>query len=112
MGRSADDFFVALDQDSAQGKTLPNWCVHVPCIYDVPDRSLFDRRNGELYLEVSRYPSFNFLFFIKKNMISLFSQFHRGTYTSHGSIKKGNRLSEILLRDLEVCLSYGVTSPI
>lgn len=31
-------------------------------------------------------------------------QFHRGTYTSHGSIKKGNRKSEILLRDVEVCL--------
>ena len=29
-------------------------------------------------------------------------QFHRGTYTSHGSIKKGNRKSEILLRDVEV----------
>ncbi|KAF8512088.1 glycoside hydrolase family 38 protein [Hysterangium stoloniferum] len=28
-------------------------------------------------------------------------QFHRGTYTSHGSIKKGNRKSEILLRDIE-----------
>ena len=27
MGHSADEFFVALDQDSAQGKTLPNWCV-------------------------------------------------------------------------------------
>ncbi|KAG2052533.1 glycoside hydrolase family 38 protein [Suillus hirtellus] len=28
-------------------------------------------------------------------------QFHRGTYTSHGSIKKGNRKCEILLRDVE-----------
>lgn len=27
MGRSSDEFFVALDQDTAQGKTLPNWCV-------------------------------------------------------------------------------------
>ncbi|KAF8991674.1 glycosyl hydrolases family 38 N-terminal domain-containing protein [Cyathus striatus] len=27
--------------------------------------------------------------------------FHRGTYTSHGSIKKGNMHSEILLRDVE-----------
>ena len=27
IGRSVDEFFVALDQDSAQGKTLPNWCV-------------------------------------------------------------------------------------
>lgn len=34
--------------------------------------------NGELYLEL-----------------------HRGTYTSHGAIKKGNRTSEILLRDIE-----------
>lgn len=30
------------------------------------------------------------------------AQFHRGTYTSHGSIKKGNRKSEVLLRDVEV----------
>lgn len=32
----------------------------------------------------------------------IMEQFHRGTYTSHGSIKKGNRHSEILLRDVEV----------
>ncbi|KAI8992732.1 glycosyl hydrolases family 38 N-terminal domain-containing protein [Trametes punicea] len=32
----------------------------------------------------------------------LYLEFHRGTYTSHGSIKKGNRKSEILLRDVEV----------
>ncbi|KAG5635742.1 hypothetical protein H0H81_010225 [Sphagnurus paluster] len=31
----------------------------------------------------------------------LYLEFHRGTYTSHGSIKKGNRHSEILLRDVE-----------
>ncbi|KDR78195.1 hypothetical protein GALMADRAFT_245234 [Galerina marginata CBS 339.88] len=31
----------------------------------------------------------------------LYLEFHRGTYTSHGSIKKGNRNSEILLRDVE-----------
>ncbi|KAF5347291.1 hypothetical protein D9756_009971 [Leucocoprinus leucothites] len=31
----------------------------------------------------------------------LYLEFHRGTYTSHGSIKKGNRHSEILLRDAE-----------
>ena len=32
----------------------------------------------------------------------LYLEFHRGTYTSHGSIKKGNRHSEVLLRDVEV----------
>ncbi|KAF9529896.1 glycoside hydrolase family 38 protein [Crepidotus variabilis] len=32
----------------------------------------------------------------------LYLEFHRGTYTSHGSIKKGNRHSEILLRDVEL----------
>ncbi|EJD05282.1 glycoside hydrolase family 38 protein [Fomitiporia mediterranea MF3/22] len=32
----------------------------------------------------------------------LYLEFHRGTYTSHGSIKKGNRESEILLRDVEL----------
>ncbi|KAG9021627.1 Glycoside hydrolase, 38 vacuolar alpha mannosidase, partial [Tulasnella sp. JGI-2019a] len=31
----------------------------------------------------------------------LYLEFHRGTYTSHGSIKKGNRHSERLLRDVE-----------
>ncbi|KAG8908987.1 Glycoside hydrolase, 38 vacuolar alpha mannosidase [Tulasnella sp. 403] len=31
----------------------------------------------------------------------LYLEFHRGTYTSHGSIKKGNRHSEILMRDAE-----------
>ncbi|VDB95691.1 unnamed protein product [Peniophora sp. CBMAI 1063] len=32
----------------------------------------------------------------------LYLEFHRGTYTSHGSIKKGNRKSEILMRDVEL----------
>ncbi|KDQ59961.1 glycoside hydrolase family 38 protein [Jaapia argillacea MUCL 33604] len=59
MGRSVDEFFDELADETKMGKTLPNW-------------------HGELYLE-----------------------FHRGTYTSHGSIKKGNRKSEILLRDVE-----------
>jgi alpha-mannosidase len=31
----------------------------------------------------------------------LYFEFHRGTYTSHGSIKRGNRKSEILVRDAE-----------
>ncbi|KAI6046633.1 glycoside hydrolase family 38 protein [Pisolithus marmoratus] len=31
----------------------------------------------------------------------LYLEFHRGTYTSHGSIKMGNRKCEILLRDVE-----------
>ncbi|KAG8854188.1 Glycoside hydrolase, 38 vacuolar alpha mannosidase [Tulasnella sp. 330] len=31
----------------------------------------------------------------------LYLEFHRATYTSHGSIKKGNRHSERLLRDVE-----------
>lgn len=31
----------------------------------------------------------------------LYLEFHRGTYTSHGSIKRGNRKSEILLREVE-----------
>ena len=36
MGHSADEFFVALDQDTEQGKTLPNWCVNcVLLFYDV-----------------------------------------------------------------------------
>ncbi|POW14082.1 hypothetical protein PSHT_07542 [Puccinia striiformis] len=31
----------------------------------------------------------------------LYLEYHRGTYTSHGSIKKHNRKSEILLREIE-----------
>ncbi|EIW69817.1 hypothetical protein TREMEDRAFT_43495 [Tremella mesenterica DSM 1558] len=31
----------------------------------------------------------------------LYAEFHRGTYTTHGSIKKGNRKSEILMREAE-----------
>ncbi|EJF58912.1 glycoside hydrolase family 38 protein [Dichomitus squalens LYAD-421 SS1] len=37
----------------------------------------------------------------------LYLEFHRGTYTSHGSIKKGNRKSEILLRDVEILASFA-----
>ncbi|KAI0632608.1 glycosyl hydrolases family 38 N-terminal domain-containing protein [Trametes polyzona] len=37
----------------------------------------------------------------------LYLEFHRGTYTSHGSIKKGNRKSEILLRDVEVLSTFA-----
>ncbi|KAF8309652.1 glycoside hydrolase family 38 protein [Clavulina sp. PMI_390] len=32
----------------------------------------------------------------------LYLEFHRGTYTSHGIIKKGNRKSEVLLREVEL----------
>ncbi|KAF8307864.1 glycoside hydrolase family 38 protein [Clavulina sp. PMI_390] len=32
----------------------------------------------------------------------LYLEFHRGTYTSHGIIKKGNRQSEVLLREVEL----------
>ncbi|KAM0747907.1 alpha-mannosidase [Meredithblackwellia eburnea MCA 4105] len=44
--------------------------------------------NGELYLEL-----------------------HRGTATSHGAIKKGNRKSEILLREVEYAATLASTSP-
>ncbi|KAH9846547.1 galactose mutarotase-like domain-containing protein, partial [Lenzites betulinus] len=37
----------------------------------------------------------------------LYLEFHRGTYTSHGSIKKGNRKSEILLRDVEILSTFA-----
>ncbi|RXW22273.1 hypothetical protein EST38_g3570 [Candolleomyces aberdarensis] len=37
----------------------------------------------------------------------LYLEFHRGTYTSHGSIKKGNRHSEILLRDVELLATFA-----
>ncbi|KAI0753803.1 hypothetical protein C8Q74DRAFT_1373733 [Fomes fomentarius] len=37
----------------------------------------------------------------------LYLEFHRGTYTSHGSIKKGNRKSEILLRDVEIIATFA-----
>ncbi|KAG6332318.1 hypothetical protein ID866_6771 [Astraeus odoratus] len=40
----------------------------------------------------------------------LYLEFHRGTYTSHGSIKKGNRKCEILLRDVEVVL-FLISTP-
>ena len=58
MGHSVDEFFVALEQDSAQGKVLPNWWVttcfmHLQCLWKVT----FDFRCGELYLEVSLYLS-------------------------------------------------------
>jgi alpha-mannosidase len=39
-------------------------------------------------------------------------RFHRGTYTSHGSIKKGNRHSEILLRDIEVRERFACSMPV
>jgi alpha-mannosidase len=42
---------------------------------------------------------------LAQNTFTFLSKFHRGTYTSHGSIKKGNRKSEILLRDVEVSFS-------
>ncbi|KAF7337346.1 Glycoside hydrolase family 38 protein [Mycena sanguinolenta] len=40
----------------------------------------------------------------------LYLEFHRGTYTSHGSIKKGNRHSEILLRDVEILATMASLS--
>ena len=41
MGHSVDEFFVALDQDSAQGKKLPNWWVLCSTqLQNVPDTLL------------------------------------------------------------------------
>ena len=37
----------------------------------------------------------------------LYAEFHRGTYTSHGAIKKGNRKSEILMRDVEAAATMA-----
>lgn len=34
-------------------------------------------------------------------MGELYLEYHRGTYTSHGSIKLHNRKSEVLLKELE-----------
>ncbi|KAJ7842330.1 hypothetical protein B0H14DRAFT_3868886 [Mycena olivaceomarginata] len=42
----------------------------------------------------------------------LYLEFHRGTYASHGSIKKGNRHSEILLRDIEVRERFACSMPV
>ena len=97
MGRSVDEFFVALDQDSAQGKTLPNWCGTPSCILNVSDGSysLLGAENFTSKLVVIRLSTSLLL-------TRYLFQFHRGTLTSHGSIKKGNRECEILLRDIEV----------
>ncbi len=37
----------------------------------------------------------------------LYLETHRGTYTTHAEIKKANRLSELLLRDAEICASLA-----
>lgn len=41
----------------------------------------------------------------------LYLELHRGTATSHGSIKKGNRKSEILLREIEYAATLASTGP-
>ena len=35
---------------------------------------------------------------------------HRGTYTSHAKIKKGNRYSEILLREVEFWSALAIAT--
>ncbi|ORY35984.1 hypothetical protein BCR33DRAFT_722459 [Rhizoclosmatium globosum] len=41
----------------------------------------------------------------------LYLEFHRGTYTSHGLVKKFNRKSEILLREVEFLSTLVLTNP-
>ena len=36
----------------------------------------------------------------------LYFEFHRGTYTTHGAIKKGNRFSEVMLHDIELVATW------
>jgi alpha-mannosidase len=38
----------------------------------------------------------------------LYFELHRGTYTSHGKVKKGNRKSEYLLRNVELLYSLAL----
>lgn len=63
MGHSVDEFFGVVEKDSAEGKTLPNWCVaRSTFTFNVPDMFVvFDCRKGELYLEVSLYLFFGSL---------------------------------------------------
>lgn len=41
--------------------------------------------------------------------LELYLELHRGTATSHGSIKRGNRKSEILLREVEYLSTLAST---
>lgn len=41
MGHSVDEFFVTLEKDSAEGKTLPNWYVSIH-LSSVVDKFMFD----------------------------------------------------------------------
>lgn len=41
----------------------------------------------------------------------LYLEYHRGTYTSHGSIKRHNRKSEVMLREIEYLATLASISP-
>jgi hypothetical protein len=50
MGRSVDEFFKDVEENSEEGKVLPNWYVSL-MIGPSPNFKL-GSRHGELYLEV------------------------------------------------------------
>jgi alpha-mannosidase len=83
MGSSVDDFYDDLVKRTDGGKELPTWFVPFPSssllISSLLTHFNRARRTSELYLEL-----------------------HRGTATSHGSIKLHNRRTEVLLHDIEL----------
>jgi hypothetical protein len=124
MGHSVDEFYDHLKTTSDAGRKLPNWCV-VTILHAW--RTLWTdfsgARRGELYLEVSLCPCLQRVLLTDIGFVSStagpiphtvreiiypFVLGLRSILTSQpGSIKKGNRKSEILLRDAEVGSTLG-----
>lgn len=83
MGQSVELFFEDILKKTDGGKTLPTW------------------NGGELRWPSRRRRNDTELIFRFDSSQELYLELHRGTATSHGSIKRGNRKSEILLREIE-----------
>ncbi len=111
MGKSVDDFFRDVEKTTAEGSKLPNWFVILPRMLRLLIFLLF--RHGELYLEVRKSNGCRMGYCLIHDssteahtplMVSNPSKYLRSPpqVCVSGSIKKGNRHSEILLRDVEV----------
>ena len=115
MGRSVDEFYDHLKTSSDGGRKLPNWCVDpsFKCYWSDFGCHVHVLRHGELYLEVGlhllvsrgrsqEYMSSSTVEHIRRMVGDILRYIITALIERLGSIKKGNRKSEILLRDAEV----------
>ena len=85
MGHSVDEFFDVLAEDSNAGAKLPNWSVDPIALTRTALKHVFSRSAGAANCISRCVRAMSQLWLVLMQRV----QFHRGTYTSHGTCSSG-----------------------